>query len=463
MENINLNEIIKAAGGTVTKGNPEININKIGIDSRTIEKDSLFFAIKGKTLDGHEFIKDAVQKEVAAVIYSTEGAEKNFSDAKTVFVRVNDTSLALESAAKIYKRKFKDLVTVSITGSNGKTTTKEMIASILKQRAKTLNNQGNFNNRIGVPLTVFNISYDTKYAVFELGTSEFGEIKALTEITEPDYAVITNIGSSHLEFFKTQDNVLKEKREIINGLKYTGTIALNIDNSYLKSISADTKKLKKSITFGFSHDADVYADNIKLDGETTVFDITIKGITDVFEIPIKSKFNILNALGAAAVAYSMGFSIEEIKNGLKTFTPPKMRMQTVKLSNGALAINDAYNANPSSMSAAISSLEQSYPGKNIILVIGDMLELGENSPIYHAQIGTLINKISSVQTVYMYGDKIKFAGEQISGKDVHFFTDREMLLDSLKTKIKQNSLVFFKASRGIKLDIIYDKLITSEI
>jgi len=219
MENINLNEIIKAADGAVTKGNPEININKIGIDSRTIEKDALFFAIKGKTLDGHNFIKDAVQKEVAAVIYSTEGAEKNFSDAKTVFVRVKDTSLALETAAKLYKRKFKDLITVSITGSNGKTTTKEMLASILKQKAKTLNNQGNFNNRIGVPLTVFNLSYDTKYAVFELGTSEFGEIKVLTGITEPDYAVITNIGSSHLEFFKTQDNVLKEKREITEGLK----------------------------------------------------------------------------------------------------------------------------------------------------------------------------------------------------------------------------------------------------
>lgn len=461
MENINLTEIIKSCGGQITNGGSDICINKIGIDSRIIDKDSLFFAIKGKNLDGHDFIKDVVEKKVSGVIYSDDGIQINYSPFQPVFIKVQNTSVALELVSKMYKSKFTDLKTVAITGSNGKTTTKEMLASILKQRAKTLNNQGNFNNRIGVPLTVFNLTYDTKYAVFELGTSEFGEIKALTNIVTPDYAIITNIGSSHLEFFKNQENVLQEKMQIIDGLNNNGTVALNIDNPHLKSIVNHISK--KVITFGFSTDADIYAKNIKLDTDTPLFDVFINGTFETFEIPVKGKFNILNALGAISIATAMGFSINEIKQGLKTFSPPKMRMQSVKLDNGAIVINDAYNANPSSMKESISSLEQSYPNKDIILVLGDMLELGENSEQYHREIGELINKIQSVTAVYLFGAQSKYIKNAILNKKTDYFDNRDLLLQDLKKYLKNNSLVLFKASRGIKLDIIYDKLISREI
>ncbi|GAB1401140.1 UDP-N-acetylmuramoyl-tripeptide--D-alanyl-D-alanine ligase [Elusimicrobiota bacterium] len=461
MEKINLVDIIDVANGKLTAGNSHIFINKIGIDSRTIEQDSMFFAIKGRNLDGHDFIKDVVEKKVSAVIYSDDGIRINYSPFQPAFIKVENTSTALELIAKTYKNKFTDLTTVAITGSNGKTTTKEMLASILKQRAKTLNNQGNFNNRIGVPLTVFNLTYDTKYAVFELGTSEFGEIKALTNIVTPDYAIITNIGSSHLEFFKTQENVLREKIQIVEGLNNSGTVALNIDNPYLKSIVNTISK--KVITFGFSADADVYAKNIKLDMDAPVFDASVNGTFETFEIPVKGKFNILNALGAISIATAIGFSIHEIKQGLKTFSPPKMRMQSVKFDNGAIVINDAYNANPSSMKESISSLEQSYPNRDIMLVLGDMLELGENSEQYHREIGEFINKIQSVSAVYLFGEKSKYIKETISNKRTKHFDNRDLLLYDLKKDLKDNSLVLFKASRGIKLDIIYDKLISREI
>jgi UDP-N-acetylmuramoyl-tripeptide--D-alanyl-D-alanine ligase len=461
MENINLNEIIKAVNSKLTDGNPDISINKIGIDSRTAEKDSLFFAIKGKSLDGHDFIKDVVEKKVSAIIYSNKDIKINYSNYQPVFIKVKNTSIALEQVAKMYKEKFTDLKTVAITGSNGKTTTKEMLASILKQKAKTLNNQGNFNNRIGVPLTVFNLTYDTKYAVFELGTSEFGEIKILTDIVSPDYAIITNIGSSHLEFFKTQENVLREKIQIIDCLNSNGVIALNINNPYLKSI-VDTIS-KKVVTFGFSSDADIYAKNIKLDIDNPIFDVYINRVFETFEIPVKGKFNILNALGAISIANVMGFSISEIKEGLKTFSPPKMRMQSVILDSGAIILNDAYNANPSSMKESISSLEQSYPNKDIILVLGDMLELGDNSAQYHREIGELINTVSSISIIYLFGDKSKYIQDGILNKETKHFDNRETLLQNLKKDLKENSLVLFKASRGIKLDIIYDKLISQEI
>ncbi|MDD5020714.1 MAG: UDP-N-acetylmuramoyl-tripeptide--D-alanyl-D-alanine ligase [Endomicrobiaceae bacterium] len=461
MENINLTEIIKSINGKFTGGNPDISINKIGIDSRTVEKDSLFFAIKGKNLDGHDFIKDVVGKKVSAIIYSDDNIQINYSPYQPIFVKVQNTSIALEKVAKMYKNKFTDLKTIAITGSNGKTTTKEMLASILKQKAKTLNNQGNFNNRIGVPLTVFNLTYDTKYAVFELGTSEFGEIKTLTDIVTPDYAIITNIGSSHLEFFKNQENVLREKIQIIDGLNDNGVIALNIDNPYLKSIVNTISK--KVVTFGFNPNANIYAKNIKLDIDNPTFDVFVNGIFETFEIPLKGKFNILNALGTIAVANDMGFSISEISEGLKTFFPPKMRMQSVKLDNGAIVINDAYNANPSSMKESISSLEQSYPNKDIILVLGDMLELGDNSDQYHIEIGEFINTLPSVNTVYLFGDKSKYMKDRILNKRTKYFDNRDLLLQDLKKDLKENSLVLFKASRGIKLDIIYDKLISREI
>jgi len=458
MENFYLMDLINAVNGSFVIGNPHLPIHDIGIDTRTIKEGSLFFAIKGKSLDGHDYIREAIEKKVSAIVYSREDIKfENMFPTLPSLVKVKDTSAALEQLAKAYRKRFNLLNSVAITGSNGKTTTKEMLASIFRQKGKTLSNKGNFNNRIGVPLTVFNLTSDTEYATFEIGTSEFGEIKVLTDIIAPHCGIITNIGSSHLEFFKTPENVLKEKRTLIDGIDDDGFIVLNNDNNYLKSIISQTTK--KVITFGLYSGADVYAKNIKLWLDRPMFDMYIDGRKETIELPIKGKFNIFNALGAAAVAYGLGFSIQDIKEGLAKCEPPKMRMQAYTLNNGAIVINDAYNASPTSMHESIKSLAQSYPNKEVILVLGDMLELGENSPQYHADIGKYINSLSYVRSVYLLGDMVNHIKRELSDKKSKFFISKKILCEELMQDLTENSLVFIKGSRGMKLDEVYNEII----
>lgn len=459
MENFYLIDLINAVNGSFIIGNPHLPINEIGIDTRTIKQDSLFFAIKGKSLDGHDYIREAIEKKVSAIVYSRDDIKfENMFPTLPSLVKVKDTSVALEQLAKAYRKRFNLLHSVAITGSNGKTTTKEMLASIFKQKGKTLSNKGNFNNRIGVPLTVFNLTSDTEYAAFEIGTSEFGEIKALTDITAPHCGIITNIGSSHLEFFKTPENVLKEKRTLIDGIDDDGFIVLNNENQYLKSIIPQITK--KVITFGLYNGADVYAKNIKLWLEKPLFDMYIDGEKETIELPIKGKFNIFNALGAAAVAYGLGFTFQEIRDGLANCTPPKMRMQPYTLGNGAVVVNDAYNANPTSMQVSINSLSQSYPNRDVILVLGDMLELGENSPNYHAQLGKYINSLPNIKTVYLLGDLVNHLKRELTDKKSKYFISKTILCEELIQDITENSLVFIKGSRGMKLDEVYNEIIT---
>lgn len=462
MENFYLMDLINAVNGSFVVGNPHLPINEVSIDTRTIKQDSLFFAIKGKTLDGHDYIKDAIEKNVSAIIYSRD--DINFDSlAPTIpsLVKVKDTSIALEQLATAYRKRFNLLKTIAITGSNGKTTTKEMLASILRQKGKTLSNKGNFNNRIGVPLTLFNLTSDTEYAAIEIGTSEFGEIKVLSEITKPCCGIITNIGNSHLEFFKNPENVLKEKRTLIDGIDEDGFIVLNNDNIYLKSIIPQVTK--KVITFGlYSSGADVYAKNIKLWLDKPVFDMYINGKKETIELPMKGKFNIFNALAAAATAYGLGFSFQEIKEGLAKCTPPKMRMQSYTLNNGTILINDAYNANPTSMQESIKSLAQSYPNKDVILVLGDMLELGKNSPQYHAELGKYINSLPYVKSVYLFGDLVNHLKNELTDKKSKYFMTKSILCEEIMQEITENSLIFIKGSRGMKLDVVFDEIIARD-
>ncbi|MDD3052781.1 MAG: UDP-N-acetylmuramoyl-tripeptide--D-alanyl-D-alanine ligase [Endomicrobiaceae bacterium] len=458
MENFYLMDLINAVKGSFIIGNPHLQIEDVAIDTRTLKQGSLFFAIQGKNFDGHDFIRSAIEKQVAAIVYSREDINlKYFFPNLPSLVKVKNTSLALEQLAIAYRKRHTALKSIAITGSNGKTTTKEMLSSILKRKYKTLSNKGNYNNRIGVPLTVFDLTSDTRYAVFELGTSEFGEIEALTNIVLPDCGIITNIGSSHLQYFKTPENVLQEKKNLIEGIKKDGFIAINNDNQYLKTYLPQISK--KVITFGLYSGADIYAKNIKLWLDKPVFDMYIDGKSETIELPIKGKFNIFNALGAAAVAYGLGFSFSEIKEGLANFTPPNMRMQSYKLSNEAIIINDAYNANPSSMRESISSLSQSYPDKEVILILGDMLELGENAAEYHSEIGKFINTLPYVKMVCLFGDLVGHIKNEIKDKKIKYFMSKRILLEELEKELNANTLVFIKASRGMKLDVIYDEMI----
>lgn len=460
MENFYLSDLVSAVNGSFIIGDPHLPITDIELDTRKIKKNSVFFAIKGKNLDGHDFINEAIEKEVSVIVYSKEdiNIQKQYQKIPAL-VKVNDTLKALELLAVEYRRRCKDLIRIAITGSNGKTTTKEMLYSILSLKNKTLCNQGNFNNNIGVPLTMFNLTSDTKYGIFEIGTSNFGEIKQLANLVEPHCGIITNIGNSHLEFFKTPENVLKEKTDLIKAIDSNGFVCINNDNEYLKNYKDNITK--KVITFSLYGGSNVYAKNLKLWLDKPIFDLYIDGKYTTVELPMKGKFNIINALGASAVAYGLGFSIEEIKKGLENFSSPAMRMQTVKLSTGSILINDAYNANPSSMKESISSLIQSYPEKSIILVLSDMLELGENSPQYHAQLGEYINSLEQVKSVYLIGEQIINTKKEIKNKDVRYFISKNMLLEELEQNCTTDgNVIFIKASRGMKLNTIFDDIVS---
>lgn len=460
MENFYLMDLINAINGSFILGNPHLPITGISIDTRTVKQGQVFFALKGKK-DGHEYIKEAIEKKVSAIVYSRDDVDFNvFYPNLPSLVKVDDTSVALEKLAAFYRRKFRLLKTIDVTGSNGKTTTKEMLASILSQKGKTLTNKGNFNNRIGVPLTIFNLTSDVEYAALEIGTSEFGEIKTLCDITNPHCGIITNIGSSHLEFFKTPENVLKEKSSLIDEIDSDGFIVLNNDNPYLKNYIPHISK--KVITFGLYSGADVYAKNIRLWLDKPMFDMYINSKYETIELPIKGKFNIFNALAAAAAAYGLGFSFTEIKKGLKRFTPPAMRMQSYTLKNGATIINDAYNANPSSMKESIMSLAQSYPNKEVTLVLGDMLELGDKAAQYHTEIGKFINSQDNIKNVYLFGSLVSNIKNELSKKRSRYFMTRIIICEELMKEANENTLIFIKGSRRMHLDLVYDELISMD-
>jgi UDP-N-acetylmuramoyl-tripeptide--D-alanyl-D-alanine ligase len=456
MESFYLKELIHAVNGKFIIGDLNILVKGISIDSRTIKNGEVYFAIQGNRYDGHDFISEAIEKGASSIVCSRNDIDlvKSFPKLPSV-IKTDDTLVALEEFAKAYRSKFQNIKTIGITGSNGKTTTKEILTSILSVRGETLSNKGNLNNRIGLPLSIFNLTQSVEYAVFEMGTSLHGEIKILSDIVKPDLGIITNIGFSHLETFLSLEGVFKEKKVLYESVKESGCVIVNNDDKLLKTISNTGNR--KIVTFALDANADVYAKNIILYPDQTVFDLFYKEIFVKVSMPAKGRFNVANALAAASCAIGFGFSLEEIKKGIEKFIPPKMRMETLITSGGAVLINDAYNANPSSIREAIETVIQSYPGKEINLVLGDMLELGDKSPDYHFELGKFING-QNVKSVNLYGKMSLNTREALTDKNVFYSKDLHTLLRNLEQlPVDNNSVFLFKASRGMRLEDIYAK------
>jgi UDP-N-acetylmuramoyl-tripeptide--D-alanyl-D-alanine ligase len=456
MEPFYLKELISAVNVKFVMGNTDIVVKGVSIDSRTIKKGEVYFAIQGNRYDGHDFICQAIEKGACAIVCSRDDIDlgKFFPKAPSI-IKTDDTLVALGKLAKAYKSKFKNIKIIGITGSNGKTTTKEILTSILSIRGETVSSEGNLNNRVGLPLSIFNLTHSTKYAVFEMGTSLRGEIKILSDIVKPDLGVITNIGFSHLETFISPQGVFKEKRVLYENVKENGCAIINNDDKYLRTISNVGNR--KIITFALDTESDVYAKNITLYPDKAVFDLFYKKKFVRVLMPQKGRFNIANALAAASCAIGLGFCLEEIKKQIEKFTPPKMRMETLITSGGVVLINDAYNANPSSSKQAIQTVIQSYCGKEINLVLGDMLELGDKSLDYHFELGKFINA-QNVKSVNLYGKISLATKEALSAKNVFYSKDSSALLRNLKQlPINRDSVFLFKASRGMKLEDVYAK------
>lgn len=449
MKNMTLENIEKACGGRYigTEAEKKTEVLGVVIDSRQVESGYLFVAIPGEKVDGHKFIPDVFAKGAAAVL-----SEQQLEDPAGPYILVESTTKALRNLAEYY-RKSLDIKVVGITGSVGKTSTKEMIASVLSEKYRVLKTEGNYNNEIGLPLTIFKIRAEHEVAVLEMGISEFGEMHRLATMANPDICVITNIGLCHLENLKTRDGILKAKTESFAHLKKDGIAILNGDDDKLSTIRQVGDKepvfygMEEKMEYREDAKKSVYAtgvENLGLYGMQARIH-TPEGERDV-RIPIPGEHNVYNALAATAVGLSLGLSLDQISSGiLKAKT---IGGRTNLLNTGSMTvIDDCYNANPVSMKASIDVLATAEGRK--IAVLGDMGELGENEKKLHYEVGEYLAK-KEIDVLFCAGELseeiAKAAQKESKTCEVYYFKTRDALLEQLLPFLKKGDTVLVKAS-----------------
>ena len=410
----------------------KVQIKNVVMDSRKVTEGSLFFAIN----NGNSYVKDVLDKGASLVIADNT----NIKDKRVV--KVTDTIATMQDLATKYRKKL-DVQVVGITGSNGKTTTKDIVYSLLSTKAKTLKTEGNYNNHIGLPYTLLNVTDEEKFVVLEMGMSSLGEIRRLGEISSPDYAIITNIGDSHIEFLKTRDNVFKAKTELLEFVDKKNTFVCG-DDEYLGKL--DVNKV------GFNENNDYKIENYEFSNKGSKFVLDGKE----YEMSLLGKHNISNTAIAIELAKKIGLTDEEIQKGLKEIKISNMRFQEIKIGED-IYINDAYNASPMSMKAAIDTLNEIYNDKYKIAILGDMLELGENEINYHIDVlNYLLDK--KIKLIYLYGERMKkaydiFMKNKSEEYRFWYYPTKEGIVESLKN-IKMEKVILLKASRGTALEDI---------
>ena len=410
----------------------KVQIKNVVMDSRKVTEGSLFFAIN----NGNSYVKDVLDKGASLVIADNT----NIKDKRVV--KVTDTIATMQDLATKYRKKL-DIQVVGITGSNGKTTTKDIVYSLLSTKAKTLKTEGNYNNHIGLPYTLLNVTDEEKFVVLEMGMSSLGEIRRLGEISSPDYAIITNIGDSHIEFLKTKDNVFKAKTELLEFVDKKNTFVCG-DDEYLEKL--DVNKV------GFNENNDYKIESYEFSNKGSKFVLDGKE----YEMSLLGKHNISNTAIAIELAKKIGLTDEEIQKGLKEIKISNMRFQEIKIGED-IYINDAYNASPMSMKAAIDTLNEIYNDKYKIAILGDMLELGKNEINYHIDVlNYLLDK--KIKLIYLYGERMKkaydiFMKNKSEEYRFWYYPTKEGIVESLKN-IKMEKVILLKASRGTALEDI---------
>jgi UDP-N-acetylmuramoyl-tripeptide--D-alanyl-D-alanine ligase len=442
-------QIAEMTGGDVVQGG-DIATDSIVIDSREVKPDSAFFAIKGERLDGHQFVTQALATARGAVVSQVP---ENVPADKGI-VRVADTTAALQNLARSIRERY-PFTLIAITGSAGKTTTKEMIAALVASERRTFKSWGNFNNLIGCPLCIDNTPDDAEVVVSEMGMNHKGEIAQLAGLTHPDVGVYTNIGPVHIEFFGTIEKIAEAKRELLENVKPSGTIVLNADNNYVMDISRGFEGHK--VTYGIDHDADFRGINIHERGLLgTAFEVG----GHAFELSLPGRHNLENLLAAIAAARSIGISWEGIERGVQALKPAYHR-GIILDAGGATIYDDTYNSNPYALGRALTLMAQADVAGRRIAVIGDMLELGDKELDYHRDAGRAIPK--SVDTIIGVGKRSRalLEGAREAGfgnGNLHHFDDAQSAGGFLETFIRPGDLVLIKASRGIGLDRIVNML-----
>lgn len=456
-----LKEALKAIGGTIISGALENTFYGISTDSRLVNKGDLFVALKGEKFDGHNFVQTALDKGAAGVLVHNDHNIKQIIMDKTVTViKVVDTLTALGDLAHNWRKKFPVSV-IGVTGSSGKTTVKEMMAAIIGREKNVLKTEGNLNNLIGLPQTIFRITKEHELVILEMGTNIRGEIKRLTQIAAPDIGLITNVGPAHLAGFGSVDVVREEKGDLFLNMSPSGIAIVNLDDEAVK-IAAERWNGRR-ITFSMSPNADVTVKDIEKNGVKGVrFNLVIGGNTQKVEMKIAGIHHIYNAMAAAAAAWAAGIGQRTILEGLAAFQPVSGRMEMIKLQNGAYLLDDSYNANPVSVREALLTLKDLKNHHGGYVFLGDMLELGAAAEEMHRKIGILIATIG-VNALFLQGDfsAVTAAGAVdggLSKQNIFFLSDSTEGIDYFKKHFKKGDWVLVKGSRRMKMEKIVSQI-----
>lgn len=435
-----------------TTDNPVVT--GVSINTRTIQPGDLFIPFRGEQVNGHRFVQDAFAKGAAASFWLKDEPNPP-EDVPLLFVESGEE--ALQQMAEAYRAELKS-VFIGITGSNGKTSTKDLVAGMLSPYFRVKKTEGNFNNELGLPLTILSLEEDTEFAVLEMGMSSFGEIEFLSNLAKPKYVVITNIGEAHMQDLGSREGIAKAKFEIIEGLDTEGQLFYDGDEPLLRPFVENAPNIKAK-SFGVQQQNDLRISEVSFTEQGSAFRVAGE-LNEEMSIPVLGEHQVKNTLAALLIGKEVGLTPEQMREALQQIVLTDMRMQVIEGNNGAIFINDAYNAAPTSMLAAISFLEKSTIKPAKWLVLGDMLELGNNERQYHEEMSKSIsNKV--FDGVCLYGPRM----EWLYNKLVEEFTaeqliwvndDTEKLVSFLANKINDRSIVLVKGSRGMQLERVIE-------
>ena len=457
MKNMTLQNIATACQGQLVcqKDQENIQIKGAVLDSRQVEEGYLFFATKGERVDGHNFIPQVAEKKAACVV-----CEKVPAGVEIPYILVEDSFVALKKVAAFYRENL-TIPVVGITGSVGKTSTKEMIASVLSQRYNVLKTEGNFNNEVGLPLTILRIRDEHKVAVVEMGINHFGEMHRLSEIAKPDICVITNIGQCHLEFLGSREGILKAKSEIFDFMNPEGYVCLNGDDDMLCTVKEVHEH--KPVTYGFSMKNDVYVTNTKNNGILgSKASVYLNDATFDVEIPLPGEHMVMNALAATCVGDLLGLKQEEIARGIESAKAVGGRSNLIVLKDRKI-LDDCYNANPVSMKAAIDLLCLSDTRK--VAILGDMFELGDGCEEMHAGIGNYavekdidvlvcVGELSS----HMFDAATLKRTELKKDVQIHYMKNTQEVIEKIDSILMKEDTILVKASHGMGFAKVVEEL-----
>ena len=457
MISLKINEIVEATGGSLLVGNREAHVSNIVIDSRQVNGDSMFIAIVGENTDGHKYIKSAYDLGCRSFMVSRDVDElEQLLDASVVMVE--NTEYAMGRLAKYYKSKF-DLPVIGITGSVGKTTTRDMVYSVVSNKFKTLKNEKNLNNQFGVPLTIFNLENEHECLVVEMGMSGFGEIDYLADIVRPDVAIISNIGMSHIEHLGSQEGIFRAKMEITNYFSPDECLIVNGDDEYLSRLRQENDLSYPVFTFGKDKKNTIVLKSVEYSQEDTSFTVSIDEENHDFKIPTLGDHNVYNAMSAILVGIRMGMSFDEIRTGLMSFESTGDRQKFINTDRYTI-INDVYNASPDSMIASLKVLALQ-KDKRKVAILGDCLEMGDFEEEGHRRIG--LQSVRRTDVIITQGKAARYIGieAQEHGFDlsnIYHFDTKEELIDDLKNILEKGDVILVKASRGMAFEDIVNYL-----